>query len=207
MKERVRVLPLLLLGAAALALAPAPHPAPTATATFAGGCFWSMQRIFDNVPGVTLATVGYSGGQKKNPTYKQVSTGQTGHLESVQVVYDPARVSYETLLDTYWHNIDPLQADGQFCDHGSEYHTAIFYADTMQQRVAEQSRRRLAERFKQPIATLVIPAAPFYPAEDYHQHFYRKNPEHYEGYRRGCGQDRRLEERWGKPAGASGAGR
>ena len=173
---------------------------PLDTATFAGGCFWSMERAFDQVTGVVSATVGYTGGRVAHPSYELVSTGQTGHLESVQVVYDPAKITYERLVDAFWHDIDPTQADGQFCDHGPEYHTAIFYRDTTQHRVAAASRRALEVRFGKRIATDVVRATAFYPAEDYHQHYYRKNPVRYGMYRVACGRDRRLREVWGAEA-------
>lgn len=178
-------------------------PAPRAvldTAVFAGGCFWSMEKAFDELDGVVTVTVGYSGGHTVNPTYEEVSTGTTGHLESVRVVYDPKQLGYERLLDAFWHNIDPTQADGQFCDHGPEYHTAIFVRDSTERRAAEQSKRQLERRFHQPIATVVLPAGPFYAAEEYHQHYYRKNPIAYRAYRWGCGRDRRLQEVWGAAA-------
>src|SRR2546430_13692759 len=159
------------------------------TATFAGGCFWSMERAFDQVPGVVSATVGYTGGIVAHPSYELVSTGQTGHLEAVQVVYDPQKIAYEGLVDAFWHDIDPTQADGQFCDHGPEYHTAIFYRDTTQHRVAAASRRALERRFGQAIVTRIEQATEFYPAEDYHQHYYRKNPVRYGMYRVACGRD------------------
>src|SRR5438128_1980530 len=173
---------------------------PLDTATFAGGCFWSMERAFDQVTGVVSATVGYTGGRVAQPSYELVSTGQTGHLESVQVVYDPAKSTYGRLVDAFWHDIDPTQADGQFCDHGPEYHTAIFYRDTTQHRVAAASRRALEVRFGKRIATDVVRATAFYPAEDYHQHYYRKNPVRYGMYRVACGRDRRLREIWGAEA-------
>ena len=173
---------------------------PLDTATFAGGCFWSMERAFDQVTGVVSATVGYTGGTVPRPSYEQVSTGQTGHLESVRVVYDPAKITYERLVDAFWHDIDPTQADGQFCDHGPEYHTAIFYRDTMQHRVAAASRRALEVRFGKQLATEVVSATAFYPAEEYHQHYYRKNPVRYGMYRVACGRDRRLREIWGADA-------
>jgi len=173
---------------------------PLDTATFAGGCFWSMERAFDQVAGVVSATVGYTGGALSQPSYEQVSTGQTGHLESVQVVYDPAKITYERLVDAFWHDIDPTQADGQFCDHGPEYHTAIFYRDTMQHRVAAASRRALEVRFGKRLATDVLTATAFYPAEEYHQHYYRKNPVRYGMYRVACGRDRRLQAIWGAEA-------
>ena len=170
------------------------------TATFAGGCFWSMERAFAQVPGVVSATVGYTGGTVPHPSYELVSTGQTGHLEAVQVVYDPQKIAYERLVDAFWHDIDPTQADGQFCDHGPEYHTAIFYRDTTQHRVAAASRRALERRFGQAIVTRIAQATEFYPAEDYHQHYYRKNPVRYGMYRVACGRDRRLREIWGAEA-------
>jgi len=149
--------------------------APLDTATFAGGCFWSMERAFDQVAGVVAVTVGYTGGTMPHPSYEQVSTGQTGHLESVQVVYDPRRIAYERLVDAFWHDIDPTQADGQFCDHGPEYHTAIFYRDSTEYRVAAASRRALERRFEKPIVTEIVPATAFYPAEQYHQHYTRRS--------------------------------
>ena len=174
--------------------------APVDTATFAGGCFWSMEKLFDHVEGVVAVTVGYTGGRVATPSYEQVGTGMTGHLEAVQVVFDPRRTRYETLVDTFWHNIDPTQADGQFCDHGPEYHTAIFYRSAAQQHVADSSRRAIATKFRQPIATSITPASPFYAAEEYHQKYYRKNPVRYGMYRIGCGRDRRLQEVWGAEA-------
>jgi len=176
---------------------------PVDTATFAGGCFWSMEHPFDQLAGVVSVTVGYMGGRTAHPTYEQVSAGVTGHLESVQVVYDPARIGYEKLLDAFWHNIDPVTLDGQFCDLGPQYHTAVFYRDSTQRRLAEESKQRLAGRFKQPIVTQVVPAGEFYPAEEYHQHYYRKNPGRYQLYRWGCGRDRRLKELWGMEAAAA----
>src|SRR5438067_320328 len=170
------------------------------TATFAGGCFWSMERAFDQVPGVVFAPFGYPARPVPHPAYDLVATGQTGHLEAVQVVYDPQKISYARLVDAFWHDIDPTQADGQFCDHGPEYHTAIFYRDTTQHRVAAASRRALERRFGQAIVTRIAQATEFYPAEDYHQHYYRKNPVRYGMYRVACGRDRRLREIWGAEA-------
>jgi len=173
--------------------------ADTATATFAGGCFWCMQPAFDAVAGVTATTVGYTGGHTKNPTYPEVSAGGTGHAESIQVTYDPRKVSYVKLLDVFWHNIDPLTANAQFCDHGNQYRSAIFYHGDEQKQLAEQSKRDLESsgRFKQPIVTEIVAATEFYPAEDYHQRYYEKNPLRYKYYRYGCGRDKRLEEVWG----------
>ena len=171
---------------------------PLDTASFAGGCFWSMERAFDQVPGVVAVTVGYAGGRVPHPSYDQVSTGRTGHLESVQVVYDATRISYARLVDAFWHDIDPTQADGQFCDHGPEYRTAVFYRDSAELRVAEASLRMLERRFGKPITTALLRATTFYPAEEYHQHYYKKNPVNYGLYRVACGRDRRLKELWGK---------
>jgi peptide-methionine (S)-S-oxide reductase len=170
---------------------------PLAHATFAGGCFWCMVHPFDQLPGVISVTSGYTGGTKKNPTYEEVSSGTTGHAESVDVVYDPAKVSYEKLLDVFWHNIDPLAKDRQFCDVGTQYRSAIFYHDALQKRLAEASKAEVQKRFKQPVETEIVQATPFYPAEEYHQDFYKKNPIRYKFYRTGCGRDRRLEEVWG----------
>jgi peptide-methionine (S)-S-oxide reductase len=185
--------------AVATVAAPTFEPQNLETATFAGGCFWSMQRMLDEVPGVITTTVGYTGGNLPNPTYEQVSAETTGHAESVQVVYDSAQISFAKLLDAYWHDIDPVAVDQQFCDSGSSYRSAIFYHDGEQQRLAETSKQELAAsgRFDQPIATEIVAATVFYPAEEYHQKFYLKNPEHYAAYRAGCGRDERLAQIWG----------
>jgi peptide-methionine (S)-S-oxide reductase len=192
-------------------LARAPLPVPTGTqrlATFAGGCFWSMQKAFDGVVGVVSTTAGYAGGKKADPRYEEVETGETGHAESVQLVYDPARISYEQLLDIYWHHIDPLTPNAAFCDRGPQYRSIIFYHNAEQQRLAEGSKRALDEshRFATPIVTAIQPATPFYPAEEYHQLFYKKNPARYEAYRIGCGRDRRTRELWGDLAVSKGGG-
>jgi peptide-methionine (S)-S-oxide reductase len=159
-----------------------------------------MEPPFDRVPGVVSTTSGYTGGQVKNPSYEQVSAGGTGHAESVQVVYDSRKVTYAQLLDVYWHNVDPMDGSGQFCDHGNQYRTAIFYHDDEQRRLAEQSKRDLdtSGRLKKPIVTQIVPASAFYPAEEYHQDYYRKNPVRYRFYRFNCGRDARLEQVWGK---------
>jgi peptide-methionine (S)-S-oxide reductase len=177
-------------------------PAGLAKATFAGGCFWCMQKPFDELPGVVSTTVGYTGGTKKSPTYEEVSSGGTGHAESVQVLFDPKKVSYEKLLDVFWHNIDPVTPNAQFCDHGTQYRSAIFFHDEEQKRAAEESKRALGAsgRFKTPIVTETVPAAAFWPAEDYHQNYYKKNPIRYNLYRTGCGRDARLKELWGDAA-------
>jgi peptide-methionine (S)-S-oxide reductase len=178
-------------------------PANRATAVFAGGCFWCEETAFEGVPGVVAVISGYTGGQVPNPTYEQVSSGVTGHAESVQVIYDPSKISYEKLLDIFWHNVDPFQANGQFCDHGNQYRSAIFYKDEAQRKAAEASKARLEEesRFKGKIVTQIVPASTFYPAEEYHQDFYKKNPVRYHSYRMGCGRDARLKEIWGEAAG------
>jgi peptide-methionine (S)-S-oxide reductase len=172
----------------------------TATATFAGGCFWCMEPPFDKIDGVISTTSGYTGGTLKNPTYKQVSRGDTGHAEAIQLVYDPERVSYAELLDVFWHNIDPTRIDGQFCDTGSQYRSEIFYHNTEQEQLAQQSKAALIELkpFKDPVLTGITPFSTFYPAEEYHQDYYQKNPVRYKFYRYGCGRDKRLEELWGK---------
>ncbi len=172
-------------------------------AAFAGGCFWCMEHPFDELPGVVSVTAGYTGGAKKNPTYEEVSAGWTGHAESVLVVYDPGRISYEKLLDVYWHNIDPTTRNRQFCDAGTQYRTAIFYYTETQKRLAEVSKQALekSKPFGGPIVTEIVPAGVFYPAEEYHQHYYRKNPIRYRFYRQGCGRDKRLRELWGSTAG------
>jgi peptide-methionine (S)-S-oxide reductase len=172
----------------------------TSVATFAGGCFWCMEGPFDKLEGVVSTTSGYTGGHTKNPTYKQTSTGKTGHTEAVQIVYDPEQVSYEKLLDVFWHNIDPTTPDQQFCDRGSQYRSEIFYHDDEQKQLAEASKSTLEKNkpFNAPIVTQVTKASTFYAAEDYHQDYYKKNPIRYRYYRHGCGRDKRLEQLWGK---------
>jgi len=169
------------------------------TATFAGGCFWCMEPPFDALDGVLSTTSGYTGGHQQDPTYKQVSRGGTGHAEAVQVVYDPQRISYAELLDVFWHNIDPTSENGQFCDMGNQYRSEIFYHDAEQQQLASQSKAALEELrpFPEPVVTAISPATTFYPAEDYHQDYYLKNPVRYKFYRYGCGRDQRLEQLWG----------
>ena len=181
----------------------APTNVSLATATFAGGCFWCMEPPFDKLPGVVSTTSGYIGGQKANPTYQEVSAGATGHAEAVQVQYDPQKVSYEKLLDVFWHNVDPTVKNRQFCDVGSQYRTAIFYHDAEQKRLAEASKAALekSKPFKEPIVTEIVMATTFYPAEEYHQDYYLKNPVRYKFYRTSCGRDARLKEIWGKAAG------
>ena len=171
-----------------------------AIATFAGGCFWTMERAFDKVPGVIKAISGYSGGHVKNPSYDEVSTGTTGHVETVEVHYDPAKISYAKLLDIYWHDIDPTQVGGQACDIGDEYRSVIFAHDAEQMKQAQAYKDSLKSRFGKPIAVQIVASGPFYAAEEYHQQFTIKNPQYYEQYRIGCGRDRRLQAVWGAAA-------
>ena len=174
----------------------------TSTATFAGGCFWCMEGPFDELDGVISTTSGYTGGHQAHPTYEQVSAGATGHTEAVQVVYDPALVSYERLLDIFWKNVDPLDAGGQFCDRGSQYRTGIFYHTDEQRQQAEASKRALERKGALPgkIVTEITEASAYYPAEEYHQDYYQRNPVRYNFYRFSCGRDRRLVELWGEDA-------
>jgi peptide-methionine (S)-S-oxide reductase len=199
----MRLLPsILFLAGLAAAGAAAAQSAPPATAkaTFAGGCFWCVEADFDKVDGVISTTSGYIGGKVANPTYQQVARGGTGHAEAVEIVYDPAKVSYEKLLSVFWRNIDPFVKDRQFCDSGDMYRTAIFVHDAEQLKLAEKSKKDLetSGRFDLPIQTEIVLATTFYPAEDYHQDFYIKNPSKYSFYRWNCGRDMRLEEIWGK---------
>lgn len=175
-------------------------PQDSAVAIFAGGCFWCTESDFDKVPGVLSTISGYTGGHLDNPSYQQVSAGNTGHVEAVQVRYDPSRTSYAKLLEAYWPTIDPLTANAQFCDHGSQYRSVIFYSTPGEKALAEASKAALqaSGRFSQPIVTEILPASTFYPAEDYHQNYYQKNPLRYAYYRHGCGRDARLEQLWGK---------
>jgi len=175
--------------------------AAPAKAYFAGGCFWCMEEAFEKVDGVFSAVSGYMDGTLANPTYEQVSAGGTGHAESVEVIYDPAKVSYDQLLEAFWRNVDPLTPNAQFCDHGNQYRAAIFPSTPEEQKLAEGSRKRLEEskRFHRPIVTQIVPASTFYPAEEYHQDFYKKNPVRYKFYKFNCGRTQRLEEVWGKP--------
>ena len=183
--------------------AKAPVAAKTSRAIFAGGCFWCMEGPFDKLDGVISTTSGYTGGSKKDPTYQEVSAGRTGHTEAVEIVYDPAKVSYARLLDVFWHNIDPTTKDSQFCDHGSQYRSGIFYVDDAQRAAAEASKAALekAKPFKGAIVTEITAAGQFYPAEDYHQDYYIKNPLRYKYDRSGCGRDARLADLWGTAAG------
>jgi peptide-methionine (S)-S-oxide reductase len=178
------------------------HRSDLSVALFAGGCFWSMERPFDHVPGVVSTVVGYEGGDAQNPTYVQVNTGSTGHAETVQVNFDSARVSYAQLLSVYWRNIDPFTSKAQFCDHGDEYRTAIFYVNDAQKNAAVQSRGVIAAAMTNlgAVVTEVVPAKKFWPAETYHQHFADRNVMRYMLYRLGCGRDQRLQQIWGDSA-------
>lgn len=207
MKMKNIIVTLILISLVAAGCAQAAVPASRASAkaagnravaTFAGGCFWCMQPPFDRLPGVISSTAGYTGGSKNNPTYEEVSEGGTGHAEAVQIVYDPTKVSYAKLLDVFWHNVDPTVSDQQFCDHGNQYRTAIFYHDTAQKAEVEKSILAIEKGKKiGRIFTQVVPASTFYPAEGYHQKYYLKNPVRYKFYRLNCGRDRRLKELWG----------
>ena len=183
----------------ALALSPAVHAQKLEEATFAGGCFWCTEEAFEKVPGVGAVVSGYMGGNVKNPSYEQVSTGRTGHTEVVQVSYDPAKVSYDQLLETFWVNHDPTVKDRQFCDSGSHYRPEIFYHSDEQKRLAEASKAKWEKTkpFRQAILTPITPAADFWPAEDYHQDYYKKNPVQYRFYVTGCGRYARLDQLWG----------
>lgn len=170
-----------------------------ATAIFASGCFWCTEADLEKVPGVIAAFSGYTGGHDTAPTYEKVSAGHTGHYEAVKVVYDPSKVTYEQLLQAFWRTVDPFDATGQFCDKGEQYRGAIFVANEEERRAAEQSKEAVVQRFKQPVVTEILPAATFYPAEEYHQEFARKNPLKYKFYRTTCGRDARLDRVWGAP--------
>jgi peptide-methionine (S)-S-oxide reductase len=173
------------------------------TATFAGGCFWCMQPAFDHIPGVVSTTVGYTGGDKDHPTYEEVSDGGTGHAESIEVTFDPKKVTYQQLLNVFWHNIDPTSRDREFCDVGHQYRTAIFFHGPEQEAEAKASEKQIEETkpFPQAIVTEIVPASTFWPAEDYHQDYYLKNPVRYKFYRYNCGRDDRLRELWGAASG------
>lgn len=170
-------------------------------AYFAGGCFWCMEEAFEKVEGVLSVTSGYMGGTVANPSYEDVSAGGTGHAESIEVAYDPAKVSYRKLLDTFWRNVDPITPNAQFCDHGSQYRSAIFFQTDEEKREVEASKQAIeqSKRFKEPIVTQIVMVSQFYPAEQYHQDFYKKNPIRYKFYKYNCGRAQRLEALWGKP--------
>jgi peptide-methionine (S)-S-oxide reductase len=183
--------------------APLPDGPGLAKATFAGGCFWCMEAPFDELDGVKATTSGYTGGDTQHPTYEDVSAGGTGHVEAMQVLYDPRKVTYQKLLQVFWHNVDPTVTGRQFCDSGDQYQAIIFYADETQKRLAEESKQEIerTRTFKDPIVTPIRPLTQFWPAEEYHQDFYKKESLRYRFYRAGCGRDRRLQELWGKAAG------
>jgi peptide-methionine (S)-S-oxide reductase len=189
------------VAAQANAAAPAPQTVARADglaeATFAGGCFWCMEPPYDALEGVKETISGYTGGRTANPTYDEVSKGGTGHAEVVRIVYDPAVISYEALVEVFWKNIDPFAVNRQFCDAGDQYRSAIFYHDSTQQRIAEATKRAHEERFRRPVATQIAPVAAFTRAEEYHQDYYTKNPVRYKFYRWNCGRDARLREVWG----------
>lgn len=175
--------------------------APTsAKAYFAGGCFWCMEEAFEKVDGVIAVVSGYMGGTVSNPTYEQVSDGHTGHAESIEVTYDPNKVTYQKLLDAFWRNIDPVMPNAQFCDHGTQYRAVVFYSTEEEKRLSEESKRAIeqSKRFPAPIVTQFVQASTFYPAEDYHQDYYKKNPLRYKYYKYSCGRAQRLEDLWGK---------
>lgn len=187
----------------ALLLLNIPAVAAQEKAIFAGGCFWCMEQPFDTLPGVLSVMPGYTGGLTKNPTYKEVSSGGTGHTEAVEILFDPAKISYDKLLQVFWRNIDPTVTDRQFCDVGSQYRAAIFYLNDQQLKQAQLSKKLIEKqkRFKEPVVTDIAPAATFYPAEEYHRQYYKKNPIRYSYYRSSCGRDKRLKELWGSSAG------
>lgn len=193
---RLLLLALAVAGAGAVFAAP---PRALAKATFAGGCFWCMVHPFDELPGVVRVTSGYTGGAVARPSYEQVSAGVTGHREAVEILYDPAKISYAKLLDVFWHNVDPTNGAGQFCDEGAQYRSGIFVHDAEQRRLAEATKAALQKRMK--VYTDIIVAGPFWPAEEYHQDYYKKNPVRYRFYRLNCGRDHRLEQVWGDQAG------
>jgi len=174
-------------------------PSGAAIATFAGGCFWCMEPPFEKIAGVYSVTSGYTGGPQQDPSYEQVSSGGTGHAEAVRIVFDPSKVSYEKLLEVFWHNVDPTVRNRQFCDVGEQYRTGVFVHDAAQRKLAEASKAEVerSKKFPQPIVTPIEDAGPFWPAEEYHQDYYKKNAMHYRMYRSGCGRDARLKELWG----------
>jgi methionine-S-sulfoxide reductase len=206
MKRTIAYLIALVVGGAAMSFAAqgeqAIHPSSgrTEKATFAGGCFWCMESPFEKLPGVLSVTSGYAGGKTENPTYEDVSSGRTGHAEAVEVLYDPAKIAYARLLDVFWRNIDPTTKDRQFVDVGSQYRTAIFYHNEEQRRLAEESKKQLeaSGRFGRPIVTEIVPAERFYPAEEYHQDYYKKSATRYKFYRFNSGRDQYLDRIWGK---------
>ena len=199
MNKTVFILGVLISGAAVTSGLTHQETTQGAKATFAGGCFWCMEEAFEKVDGVSSVVSGYAGGTKANPTYKEVSSGRTGHTEAVEVIYDLGSVTYGELLEVFWRNIDPTDGTGQFCDKGSQYRSAIFYRDEEQKRLIEESLQSLEDTkpFGEPIVTEIAPASMFYSAEDYHQDYYKRNPIRYRYYKYGCGRAKRLEALWG----------
>jgi len=204
MKEAMNRIFLLVFGYVALAAASysygqSPSPATTRTAVFAGGCFWCIQPAFDKTPGVINTVVGYCGGTEPDPTYKLVTSEKTNYRESIEITYDPAKISYDQLLDIYWRQIDPTQADGQFTDIGPSYRAAIFYGSAEEKKIAEASKEKLTRsgKFKKPIVTEILPAMRFWAAEDYHQKYYRENPQRFEAFEEGSGRVSFKKDKWG----------
>ena len=175
-------------------------PSPTKSAIFAGGCFWCIQPAFDKAKGVIKTVVGYSGGTESNPTYELVSSEKTGYREAIEITYDPTKISFDQLLDIYWRQIDPTQADGQFTDIGPSYRAAIFYGNAEERKIAEATKAKVASsgKFKKPIVTEILPSMKFWPAEDYHQKYYRQNPEHFEAFEEGSGRASFKNKTWGR---------
>ena len=204
MLRRLTFLAIGLLTGATFALWPSAglvNASTQAKAYFAGGCFWCMEEAFEKVEGVTAVVSGYMGGTVANPTYEQVSDGHTGHAESIEVTYDPSKVTYQKLLDAFWRNIDPVTPNAQFCDHGAQYRAVVFYSTDEEKRLSEESKRAIeqSKRLPAPIVTQFVQASTFYQAEDYHQDYYKKNPLRYKYYKYSCGRAQRLEALWGKP--------
>lgn len=176
-------------------------PEGMAQAVFAGGCFWCMEKPFERIEGVISVESGYTGGLEKRPAYRAVARGETGHFEAVRVVFSPTKITYAELLNVFWTNIDPTQSNGQFCDKGDQYRSALFVANSDEQQAAESSKKAISERLGRAVVTAILPASTFWLAEEYHQDFYKKNPTRYKSYRAGCGRDRRLQQLWGNSAG------
>ena len=200
--QRVSIMAVVVCATLAGWLSSGVQSAPTtAKAYFAGGCFWCMEEAFEKVDGVISVVSGYMGGTVANPTYEQVSDGRTGHAESIEVTYDPTKVTYQKLLDAFWRNVDPIMPNAQFCDHGNQYRSAIFYTTDEEKQLSEETKNKIeqSKRLPAPIVTQLVSASTFYPAEDYHQDYYKKNPLRYKYYKYSCGRAQRLEALWGKP--------
>jgi methionine-S-sulfoxide reductase len=197
--NRIFLLAFACMTLAAASYGQSPGPVATRTAVFAGGCFWCIQPAFDKAPGVIKTVVGYSGGTEPNPTYKLVTSEKTKYRESIEITYDPAKISYDQLLDIYWRQIDPTQSDGQFTDIGPSYRAAIFYGNAEEKKIAETSKEKLARsgKFKKTVVTEILPAMKFWPAEGYHQKYYRENPEHFEAFEEGSGRVSFKKDKWG----------